>query len=39
MVREDQEPVQVKSEEEDGGGTIETYFNRIKRCYWNSNGS
>ena len=38
MVREVQEPVQLERDEEDGDGTIETYFNRIKKCQWNSNG-
>ena len=38
MVREVQEPVQLERDEEDGDGTIETYFNRIKKCHWNSNG-
>ena len=34
MVREVQESVQAERDEEDGDGTIETYFNRIKKCYW-----
>ena len=38
MVREVQEPVQLERDEEDGDGTIETYFSRIKKCHWNSNG-
>ena len=38
MVREVQEPVQAERDEEDGDGTIETYFNRIKKCNLNFNG-
>ena len=38
MVCEVQEPVQAERDEEDDDGTIETYFNRIEECYWNSNG-
>ena len=36
-VCEVQEPAQVESDKEDGDGTIETYFNRIKKYHWNSN--
>ena len=30
MVREVQEPVKVDRDEDDGDGTIETYFNRSR---------